>query len=469
MAERLMNEIRPQEGPQEVFLSTSADVAFYGGAAGGGKTFSLLLEVLRFKDVANFGSVIFRREGPQITNEGGLWDESEKLFPFFQGEARQHTHEWFFGESPNRSKVKFSHMQHENDRFNWQGAQIPFIGFDELTHFTEKQFFYLLGRNRSTCGIRPYVRATCNPDSKSWVKRFISWYIDKEGWMIPERSGVIRWFTRFEGSVVWGDTREELLEMYGADCDPISFTFVKSSVFDNKILLAKDPGYLSKLKGLPKVERMALLDGNWNASESIGDYFQKQWFEVVRAAPKMLKTVRFWDRAATRPNPSNPDPDWTVGVKMGIGEDERIYVLDVVRFRDGPHRVRETIKNTASQDGVRTEVALAKDPGQAGVVEAQDLISYLRGFVAFAIAESGDKETRAKPFSAQAEAGNVKILEGDWNEEYLDELENFPHGGKKDQVDASSGAFGCLVGDRAGEFTESMARYKPDPNRNLKW
>ena len=176
MAEVKIKKIRPQEGYQMDFASSSADIVIGGGAAGVGKTFSLLLEPIRHKDVEGFGSVIFRRTNPQIRNEGGLWDTSESLYHSLGAKPRQTNLEWDFG----KSKLKFSHLEHEKNIYDWQGSQIPLIGFDELTHFTKKMFFYLLTRNRSVCGVNPYVRATCNPDPDSWVADFISWWIDQE-------------------------------------------------------------------------------------------------------------------------------------------------------------------------------------------------------------------------------------------------------------------------------------------------
>ena len=82
------------------------------------------------------------------------------------------------------------------------------IGFDELTHFSRSQFLYMLSRNRSTCGVRPYMRATTNPDADSWVADFIAWWIDQDtGLAIPERSGVVRYFTTISDEVIWGDSR----------------------------------------------------------------------------------------------------------------------------------------------------------------------------------------------------------------------------------------------------------------------
>jgi Terminase large subunit, T4likevirus-type, N-terminal len=104
--------------------------------------------------------VFFRRTTPQVTNPGGLWDESLNFYPRLGGTPRLRAHEWHW---PRGGKIKFSHLQFDTTVYDWQGAQITLICFDELTHFTAHQFFYMVSRNRSTCGVRPYIRATCNP------------------------------------------------------------------------------------------------------------------------------------------------------------------------------------------------------------------------------------------------------------------------------------------------------------------
>ena len=99
----------------------------------------------------------------------------------FPAQLRRYLHLWRRG-----GKIKFAHLQFDNTVYDWQGAQITLIGFDELTHFTAHQFFYMVSRNRSTCGVRPYIRATCNPDADSWVADFLAWWINPEtGLPIP--------------------------------------------------------------------------------------------------------------------------------------------------------------------------------------------------------------------------------------------------------------------------------------------
>lgn len=453
-----ITRIAPQPGQQEKFLATSADIAIYGGAAGAGKTWSALLEPLRHV-VTNpeFYCVIFRRNMPQVKNPGGLWDESMKLYPLTGAVPIASISEWAW---PQGGKLKFGHLDHESTKLDWQGSQIPLIIFDELTHFSESQFFYLMSRNRSMCGVRPYIRATCNPDADSWVAKLLAWWIDQEtGFPIPERSGVVRWFIRVNDALIWGDSKEQLLAEYGipglAEDDdlqirPKSLTFIPGKLSDNPALMKADPGYLANLKALPLVEQARLLGGNWKIRAAAGLFFKRIWVRIVDAVPTNLDVVRYWDLAATEKTDSN-DPDWTVGVKLGRHrETGQIYVLDVVRERVSPFKVREIILNTAISDGLECRIGLPQDPAQAGKSQVQDFIRMLASFAVRARAEKGDKVVRFGPFSAQCQAGNVSVLRRAWNEDYFTILEAFPSLAHDDDVDASSGAYAMLTDSETG-------------------
>ena len=440
--------IRPQSGPQEAFLSSHADIVIYGGAAGGGKSFGLILEPIRHQANPGFGAVIFRRTYREVMAEGGLWSTCRELYPLLKAQSRVSDMAWKF---PSGARVSFGHLDAENDVFGWQGAQIPLICFDELTHFSAFQFWYMLSRNRSTCGVRPYIRATCNPDPDSFVAQLVSWWIEQDsnspnyGLPIAERGGKLRWFIRLNDDLIWGDTEAELVERYGSDVMPKSLTFIPASVFDNRILLAKDPGYLANLKALPLVERQRLLGGNWKIRACAGTIFRRDWFEVVDAVPSGLRAVRYWDRAATEPSATNPDPDWTAGVKIGLSPQGVYYIIDVARFRSSPLAVRQGIRNVSLQDGNSVyQIGLEQDPGQSGKAEVQDLIRFLSGFNSRAYLAESNKVVRAQPLSAQAEQGNVKLVRGLWNQAFIDELVNFPEGLHDDQVDGASGGFRML-------------------------
>jgi predicted phage terminase large subunit-like protein len=177
-----------------------------------------------------------------------------------------------------------------------------------------------------------------------------------------------------------------------------------------------------------------------------GGLFKRQWFEgkIVRQAPTGTRWVRHWALAATKKSTAAR----TAGVKLG----------HAITTQDEGNAVRTLIKATAEMDGTGTMISLPQDPGQAGKVQAKDYVSMLAGWTVKADPETGDKVTRAEPFSSQCEAGNVYLVQGSWNEAYLDELCLFPGGAFKDQVDATSGAFGRLVGNRKGETTSTTVR-----------
>lgn len=440
--------IVPQPGPQAMFLATKADIAIYGGAAGGGKSWALLAEPLRHIGNPAFGGVIFRRTTVQVRNEGGLWDESMLLYPQIGGRPKSATLEWRF---PSGAALSFAHLEHDSTVLNYQGAQIAFIGFDELTHFTERQFWYLLSRNRSTSGVKPYVRATTNPDADSWVAKLIAWWIDPAtGFARPEGAGVLRWFVRVGGKLVWADSAEALTALHPTS-RPKSLTFVPASLADNAVLEAADPHYRANLEALPSVERERLLRGNWKVRAVARALFRREWFPVVDAVPAGGRVVRAWDLAATEKKAIGDDPDWTACVRVrrvpdaGDARAGTFYVEVAHRLRGTPAAVEAAILNTSAQDGVEVLVRLPQDPGQAGKAQAATYIRKLAGHAVSAVAPSGDKVSRAGPASAQAEAGNIRLLRGGWNDEFLDELEAFPGGRHDDWVDALADAINELA------------------------
>lgn len=439
--------IKPQSGPQEIFLSTPADIAIYGGAAGGGKTWALLMEPLRHVSNKNFGSVAFRRTSPQITNEGGLWDESSKLYPYLDATPNFSFMSWRF---PTGAKIRFSHMQHEKNMHDWQGSQIPLILWDELTHFSERQFLYMLSRNRSTSGVIPYMRGTCNPDADSWVAKLIAWWIDQDtGYPIPEHSGVVRYFIRENEALLWAEDKRDLLTSATAD-DIKSFTFIPASVYDNKELLRVNPSYISNLKALSLVDRERLLGGNWKIRPAAGKVFNRSWFgsPIARDIVPIGGTdVRFWDLASTEKEYAGDNPDYTASVRMRY-VNATWYILDVTADRVAPPEVDRMILEFARQDkadcdssGTKYKVRWEQEPAGSGKRERSRLITLLAGFDADGIRPQGDKITRAKPLAAQTEQNHVRIVNAAWNEMYLQHMHNQPDIDHDDMMDASSGSF----------------------------
>ncbi len=175
-----------------------------------------------------------------------------------------------------------------------------------------------------------------------------------------------------------------------------------------------------------------------------GGMFKRFWFETVAAAPARARRVRRWDLAATSTLRAE-DPDWTAGLRMARDEAGIVYIEDVRRLRETSWKVEQAILNTASADGKAVPIGMPQDPGAAGKAQAAYLVRQLAGYVVKTEPETGSKETRAAPFAAQAEAGNVKLVRGAWNDDFLDELCGFPNAAHDDMVDAAAGAFRMLV------------------------
>lgn len=419
----------------------------YGGAAGGGKTFAILMEALRhILTVRDFGAVIFRRTYPEITVKGAMWDTSKKIYHLVGGTPRENDLDWTF--KPYGNSISFAHLEYEKDVHKYQGAQMPLIGFDELTTFTEYQFFYLLSRNRSTCGIKPYVRATCNPDPDSWVKNFIRWWLDAEGkYADPAKAGVLRWFTRQNDELIWASSREELIEKYGSKALPKSVTFIPAKLEDNKILMESDPGYEANLNALALVEREQLKHGDWSIRAQAGNLYRRIDLEIVDVAPPCIRKVRFWDLAATKEDiGKKKNPDYTVGVLLGVNNGI-FYVLDVVRLQDDEAIVEETIKATAAMDGRSVDIGMEQEGGSSGkIVIGHYARNVLQGYTFRGDRPAGDKVIRSKPCYTASQNRLIKVLRAPWNMAFINELVAFQTKGvHDDQADALSGAYEMLT------------------------
>jgi len=174
-----------------------------------------------------------------------------------------------------------------------------------------------------------------------------------------------------------------------------------------------------------------------------GGMFKYAWFDnkIVDAIPEGTEFVRHWDLAAT----NDKDAARTAGVRIGKCPDGSILVADCAAEQIEGRAVRRLIIKKANEDGHDTVISLPQDPGQAGKVQKADFAVMLEGRKFTINIESGDKVTRAEPFANQCEAGNVYLLRGAWNRDYITELCLFPGGKFKDRVDASSGAYGRLL------------------------
>lgn len=296
-------KIIAQRGCQERFLSSGADLTFFGGNRGPGKTFSLLMEAL--KDVKNqyFNSIILRNEKDDLLD---IVNTSYQLYSQFGQYNKSITDmTWYFHKG---GKLKFSYYSDSFEDFKkrFQGKQFAFIGIDEITHCAYNKFKYLITCNRNAHGIRNRFYGTCNPDPDSWVRTFIDWWIGEDGLPIEERDGVIR-YCFMEGdtptSIYWGNTPEEVYEQCKKTIDDLwkpeyeelgfdkvtmfvkSVTFIRGKLEENIKLIASDPNYVANLAQQDEEQRMRDLEGNWNFKNAGDDMIKMRDMDRFFAAP----------------------------------------------------------------------------------------------------------------------------------------------------------------------------------------
>ena len=252
------------------------------------KSFSSLMEVL--KDIKNpdFHATILRNEKDDLQS---LVTDSYKLFSQFGTYNKsQNDMTWNF---TNGGWLKFSYYagSYQDFKTRFQGRQFAYVCIDEGTQCPYKKFKYLLTNNRNASQIRNRFWITCNPDPESWVRKFIDWWVDEDGYIIPERDGVIR-YCFMDGdtpdSIYWGDTREEVYEQCSGIIDKLwkdsyaelgytklemfikSATFIRADVSENIKLISTDASYLANLAQQDEEQRMRDLEANWNW-KSAGD------------------------------------------------------------------------------------------------------------------------------------------------------------------------------------------------------
>ena len=331
---------KPQKKQAE-FMKRGEYEAFYGGAAGGGKSDALTIEALRQVHIPHYKGLIIRKTYPELEE---LIGKSEKYYPMaFKGaKFNDSKHTWTF---PSGAKIRFGSMQHSKDKQKYQGRSYDFIGFDELTHFTYEEYSYLFSRNRPNGeGTRVYIRATGNPGGvgHGWVK---SRYVMPAPPLTPIEEKV------------------EIILPSGEKKNIIRHrVFVPATVFDNEALLKNDPNYLASLAMLPENDKNALLYGDWNS-------FDGQVFTEWRDDPS-----RYEDRRWTHIiSPFKVPSDWRIyrGFDWGYAKPFSVgwYAVD---FDKRVYRIRELYGCTSTPDtGVKWEPA--KIAREIKKIESEDI------------------------------------------------------------------------------------------------
>jgi predicted phage terminase large subunit-like protein len=409
---------------------------FYGGAAGGGKSDCLLMAALMFVDVPGYSAIIFRRSYTDLSKSGALIARSFEWLSGSKARWDAVNHTWNF---PSGAKLSFGFLENDFDVYHHQSAEYHFIGYDELTQFTEFQYTYMISRARRLEGsfVPIRIRSASNPPGLvrgqvygEWVKaRFLPWFI------CPDCGGKEQ----------TANMQQVVCSKCGKENGYVSFNegrvFVPAKLDDNAYI--DKPTYVKSLSTLDPVTRQQLLNGSWDVNPR-GTMFQRGWFKIVDDYPRNSRCLRFWDKAATEPK-KGKEPDYTAGPKVTLNAG-RYFFVDLVHFRGSPKLNEDTILQTAKVDGREVEVCMEQEPGSAGV----DTIDHyarevLVGYNFRGVRSTGDKTLYAAPLASAAEAGNVYIVKAPWNKVFLDEFEAFPQGAHDDIVDAASKACTALA------------------------
>lgn len=491
----------PQAGPQTELWNCDCDEILYGGAAGGGKSSAIVAMLTQRIHRPGYRGLVLRRTSTDLSH---LFDEARSIFhdgrPYGRSafkafapapESRFFDTFWLIHQKGGRAK--FGHCHNDDDYRGHMGLQWDDIFFDELPHYTRRQYTSLITRRRGTIpGIRRRAISTANPPEPGepgaeWVKpRWAPW-LDEEcelkDWeqRDPKSGEMVRGFglpaREVDGKRVPPARSGQML--YVADVDgierfstePFSWrgaraptrTFIQSKLSDNPAMLEAEPDYAAKLRLVDPVRAQQLEEGDWTIKPAAGLYFKRGWFELVDEVPPGKATwVRHWDLAATMPTKDNPDPDWTRAPRMCLHEDGFFYWDDLVSCREDPGGTDALIERTiAEDDGAGVLQSFAQEPGSAGKNDAVRLVNLAheigqrtsQDIAATYQRESGAKPLRirhvsslASPKSTGGVYGKIRIVRGSWNRQAFQELEGwFPEMVQKDGHDDIPDAMaGCI-------------------------
>lgn len=400
--------LKPTPKQAAFLLVNNVKEVLYGGAASGGKSVGQLMAALEFVDVPGYSAILFRRTYSDLALPGALMDMARQwLRPYINSKEVHWSEKDKRYTFPSGATLSFGYLENDLDCERYQGAEFNYIGIDECTHISPRNYTYMFSRLRKTTdmNVPSRFRATCNPGG-----RYGDWYYD-------------RFFLNRQNRV-----------------------FIPAGIYDNPHVDTED--YIESLQELDPVTREQLLNGNWSIRES-GEMFSREWITEVdeRDIPENIRIVRCWDTASTEAKGTNGkrksiDPDYTASVKIGY-HSGIYYILDVTRDRMKPMEVENLIRHNAEYDGRKCDVRMEQEPGSSGEM----VIDYYKRNVLpeynfDGIRLTGSKADRASMFSSACQAGKVCILRRCRNKSaFFDELESFPYGSHDDMVDAASDAF----------------------------
>lgn len=447
-----MSVIGPKSRKQEMFISDlkDVDVVVFGGGAGCGKSYLGAMDLLKGTDDPNFRGLVSRRLTPQIHGPGGIFETVLGLHGKVYGEKnlrvdrRQGKITY-----PSGATITFRHCQYEEDKHSFQGWQLSAALMDEVQQFTQTMVVYIMSRLRSDAADKSKMRMTCNPAGKGhWLTNWLEWYLLPSGLPDPDKCGKVRYFTMQESEMVWGDSREEL-EAKIPGSTVLSFSFVSAVVYDNPVLMERQPEYVGWLEGQDRETKEALLYGNWYVTKQSEGYFKRKWTPILWETKYHGRRVRGFDLAGSIKDEVNKDPDYTATVLLNKSREGNYTVEHAHRMRERFHTVEEWIMALSDSDPDDVTYVLPVDAGAAGKAYAAGLQKKLaeKGRACKLFPHSTkSKLVRFRPFASVCEGGFVSVVSAEWNDWYFEELEAFIGDGRThdDALDATVAAFWVL-------------------------
>jgi len=456
---------------QRDFLALDCEEALLGGAAGGGKTDALLMGALQFVDRPGYSAALFRRNEQDWQQAGSALQLANAWLAGTAAWWDQRKRSWCF---PSGATIHFGYAANFRQMVKrYQGSMYQYLGFDELTQWPEVLYRYLFSRCRrleTATDVPARVRGTTNPggEGHAWVKRrFIENAVH-----VVTRTDVRDDIRRRHHGVLMPAPRvyesppsDEALKLAAeSGVAPQGAFFVPAFLEDNPGLDKAD--YRRKLMQLDPVTRAQLERGDWDVVSS-GSFFKADFFKwmLPREVPQGLQWTRSWDFAATVPDP-NKDPDWTAGSKQAVqrleNKEVRLIVAGMEHFQKEPGDTERHVQTTAHIDGRSTTVLLEQEGGSAGKTVVHGMKTrVLVGFTVESEKRSGPKEEYWRPVSSLASAGGVWLVEGPWNQAFIEELSNLPIG-HDDQADCTSLGFAWQTKYLSGSpFGEGEMKPRP--------